>query len=485
MSLMSKFKRPLLLLTDSLSTRVFFSSGIVQRVWLYTNGTMDIVALYDIDSVFSYRQWLDDSCKDLKVISSKEYLGISSANPKDFVCRQLDKVLDKYFGFFPLAVRFCVLHKYHLERLKKKHPNSFLNLSLAFPLPRSEILFTLLKKWFFSKYRFVPQNVRNALLTQVSVIITSNLQTVALQNYLNGAYQHRIPVIGHIGSWDHPVGKGVIFPYCKNYIVHNMYMYEKLVEQHDIKPENITISGWPQMDPFAIKRSISDFESLLQSYGLDPGLPCILIAGNSEGNAPYEPAFVERFVGWWINEDRKKQYSLIFRPHPRDIIKENWKKRFGFLLGKKNIYVQSANYADIDVLSLLLQHVRCVITNAGTILLDSLVNDRPVVCVLYDEGGPADCRFAKNNVVGDHYKSLLKSGAFTLAYSFEDVLLGVGDAIMRPERLKEDRKKIANEIAGVVDGKSGERVANIIIKAIVDGKLGIDVDLKKSLCFPE
>ena len=38
---------------------------------------------------------------------------------------------------------------------------------------------------------------------------------------------------------------------------------------------------------------------------------------------------------------------------------------------------------------MLLQHADAVVANAGTILLDALVNDRPAVCVLYDEGAPA------------------------------------------------------------------------------------------------
>ncbi len=35
-----------------------------------------------------------------------------------------------------------------------------------------------------------------------------------------------------------------------------------------------------------------------------------------------------------------------------------------------------------------LQHGDAVVANAGTILLDAIVNDRPAVCVLYDEGAP-------------------------------------------------------------------------------------------------
>ena len=52
------------------------------------------------------------------------------------------------------------------------------------------------------------------------------------------------------------------------------------------------------------------------------------------------------------------------------------------------LYVQQASFTDLDVLATILQHAACVVANAGTILLEAIVTDRPVVCVLYDEGAP-------------------------------------------------------------------------------------------------
>ena len=51
--------------------------------------------------------------------------------------------------------------------------------------------------------------------------------------------------------------------------------------------------------------------------------------------------------------------------------------------------MQEPSHTDLDVLATLLQHADAVVSNAGTVLLDALVNDRPAVCVLYDEGAPA------------------------------------------------------------------------------------------------
>ena len=460
-----KDRHPLLLLTDSLSSRVFFSSGIVQRLWRACRSNIEIVALFDISSVFDYRQWLKSdeniSVKSVDVFGINRYLSISNAIKSTW-----DKWLDKYIGFFPLAVRFSILHNYHLCRFQKRHQNPFLNLSLAFPFPKSRRLFYFMYHWYFNSKRFISPPIIEYLEQNISYVIPTNLQFFSVQKYLFAADRLSIPIIGHIGSWDHPVGKGVVFPRCKKYIVQNGYMREKLVGQHDIPENKIIITGWPQMDLFSKRRNKREFRELLHEYRLDPEKPCILIAGNSEGNAPYEPNFVERFVNWWEGKGYNMEYSIIFRPHPRDIILDKWKTRYKVLFERNSIYVQSANYADIDILCLILQHVSCVVTNAGTILLDSIVNDRPVVCVLYDEGGPPGSSFALNNISGDHYRDLMKSDSFITAYDFESVTKGVRDSLENPSALKKQRKQISLKIVEKVDGNAGKRVADAILREI-------------------
>ena len=72
----------------------------------------------------------------------------------------------------------------------------------------------------------------------------------------------------------------------------------------------------------------------------------------------------------------------------------------------------------------------------GTILLDALVNDRPAVCVLYDEGAPAgESRGRCKNVVGEHYREVAGSGAFHRAESFEEVVAGIERCLASPGEL--------------------------------------------------
>ena len=126
------------------------------------------------------------------------------------------------------------------------------------------------------------------------------------------------------------------------------------------------------------------------------------------------------------------------------------------------MHVQEASFTDLEVLATLLQHAACVVANAGTILLEAIVNDRPAVCVLYDEGAPPGESWAMKNVIGEHYRELAASAAFHRAERFEDVVAGIQRSLQSPGELREERRRVVAEIVGMVDGRAAERVAEAI-----------------------
>jgi len=200
----------------------------------------------------------------------------------------------------------------------------------------------------------------------------------------------------------------------------------------------------------------------VRSYGLDPARPLVLVMGNTPTNAPYEGRFVERLVSWWEDGSRDR-FQLLFRPHPRD---KQWEERFARARDKAGIHLQAPSFTDLEELAVLLQHAEAVVANAGTILLDALVNDRPAVCVLYDEGAPAGESWAAKNVVGRHYEELAASGAFYRAESFDEVVAGLERALSEPDELAEARRRVVRDVVGEVDGRAAERVVDAITEVV-------------------
>jgi CDP-glycerol glycerophosphotransferase (TagB/SpsB family) len=199
---------------------------------------------------------------------------------------------------------------------------------------------------------------------------------------------------------------------------------------------------------------------VLRRLELDPALPLVLVMGNTPTNAPYEGRLVERLVAWWEEGGARDRLSLLFRPHPRD---REWRGRFAAALGRAGAAVQEPSFTDLETLALLLQHGDVVVSNAGTILLDALANDRPAVCTLYDEGAPPDQSWAMKNVSGEHYRPLFESNAFYRATRFDELTAGIERALANPAELASERARVVNTVLGKVDGRAAERVADAIV----------------------
>ena len=192
------------------------------------------------------------------------------------------------------------------------------------------------------------------------------------------ARRQRIPIVAHVASWDHTVGKGVIAPFCDVYVVQNRTMLEDLVRYHDIPRERIVVTGWPQTGRLCettracrVRRP----RPLVRSRSGDPAR-LVLVMGNTSTNAPYEDRFVERMVRW---EAERGCLSLLFRPHPRD---RAWRDRFAAARATEGVHVQEASFTDLEVLATSSDTPRPVSsrTRGRSCSRRSSTTDRPCAC---------------------------------------------------------------------------------------------------------
>lgn len=447
-------KRIWLVLPDQLSIRLFFDTGIVEGLREHLGE--GLVAVFVGDGA----HW--EGPPGGVVTLDVDELVPASVALSERVRRRADRWLDEKIGYYPLAIRLNERHGFHRERMEPGHENWMLDSARVGPLPRWDWLERRMEGWHFGRHRYVPHALRERMRRECSALVLSNVQPHAVVPFLAAARRLRIPIVAHVASWDHTVGKGVIAPFCDSYVVQNRTMQEDLARYHGIGPERVVVTGWPQTDIYHRRRSREDFRTLLRSFRLDPSLPFVVVMGNTPTNAPYEDRFVERFTRWWEAEGRGRM-SLLFRPHPRDRM---WQERFASALGTEGVYVQEASFTDFDVLATVIQHTACVVANAGTILLEAIVNDCPAVCVLYDEGAPPGESWALKNVIGEHYKELAGSGAFYPAERFEDVVAGIERALASPSELADERRRVVLEVVGEVDGRAAERVVDAIAEVV-------------------
>jgi CDP-Glycerol:Poly(glycerophosphate) glycerophosphotransferase len=449
-----------LALVDPLPNRVFFDCGIVRGLREAYDDR--ITALFPL-----HQKHIDPWLPHLDGLRVLEASAIAPERVPtgERLVRRADIFLDDHVGFHTVAVRHSLRMGFNRERWEHGHPIAFLDIDRAGHLPRWDVIDRALERWLFSPHRYAPKPLLAAMKADCAGLVVTNLQAHVSMPYLVAARKLRVPVAGYVASWDHTVGKGVVSQYLDLYVVQNETMRDELERYHGIDPAKVTVTGWPQTDVYARRRPRAEYESLLARYGLDPTRPVVLFAGNTPDNAPFEGRLVERLVGWWQESATSERYSLLFRPHPRD---GKVPERFGAAVGVEGAAVQSPSYTDLEDLATLLQHVDAVVTNAGTILLDAIVSDRPAVCVLWDEGAPPGEGRAGRNLVGDHYRRLAASGAFLRAHDFDELVDGIDGALAEPEALRAERAAIARELVGEVDGKAAARVVAAIASALPD-----------------
>jgi len=450
-------KRVWLVLPDQLSIRLFFDAGVVDGLRERLDGALAAVFLVPREEA---AEWTD-RLGDTPVLLGEELAASRGSFPERAAAR-VDRALDGQLGYHPLAIRLNYRHEFHLERMQPGHANWMLDTDREGFLPRWHGLERGMQRWHFSSRRHVPLRLLEAMRESCSALVLSNVQPRNAVPYLVAARRLGLPVAANVASWDHTVGKGVISPHCDVYVVQNRVMEEDLRRYHDIAPQRVRVTGWPQTDVFLRRRPREQYDELLRRYGLDPARPLVLVMGNTPTNAPYEDRFVARLLDWW-DEAARDRFQLLFRPHPRD---KEWRERFAAAGGREGVYVQEASYRDLEELAVLLQHGDAVVCNAGTILLDALVNDRPSVCVLYDEGAPPGESWAAKNVIGAHYRELAASGAFLTAQTFDEVVDGIERSLASPAELAEARKRAVEEVVGEVDGHAGERAADALAGAV-------------------
>ena len=443
-----------LVFADQLTTRIFFECGIVDRLRDAFQDRLTAVFLVHEKHVQPWRERLGG----IDVIGLDELIP-EGAPATERVSRRIDRELDRRIGFFPLAIRHSQRHEFHTGRWAPGHAYPFLDTERAGPLPRWRSVESLMTRWHLSSRRHVPAALMRRMRAECDAIVFTNPQTQASTPFLAAGRRLAIPAIGYIASWDHPVGKGVVSPHLDLYVVQNETMREDLRRFHGIDPVRVTVTGWPQTDVYHRQRPRSQYEELLGRIGLPTDKPVVLYAGNAPHNMPYEPNLVARLVAWWRESGAHERFSLLFRPHPYD---EEARERFRAAREDPDAAVQQRSWTDFEDLATLLQHVDCVVANAGTIMLEALVNDRPAVCVMFDEGAPEGRSWADLNVTGEHYRKLLESEAFLRADDFDQLVDAIERSLAEPDELESERRKVADEVVGEVDGLAGSRVVAAI-----------------------
>ena len=277
-----------------------------------------------------------------------------------------------------------------------------------------------------------------------------------------------IRTVGMLRSWDNPTTKGVLLAEPDHLIATNEVVKEEMETIHHVLPQNITVTGVPHYD-CALPGSR---ETFFASLGLDPEKKTILFAPGGKILYKHDDEFL-RLVQKGLDAGRLgPNVQWLVRLPPGDkidaspivgdtrfVIDDPGTNVTGYK--KENELTHEDNQRLVDSLG----HADVIVTLASTMAIDGMVLGKPIVIAGFDpKPGLPDSVHKFAQYV--HLKKFLGTGLVTVASTDDEFFAVLRAYLEHPERDSEEREALVERYAYKLDGKSSERVAACIVRAL-------------------
>lgn len=238
-------------------------------------------------------------------------------------------------------------------------------------------------------------------------------------------------------------------------------------------PENrIRLSGIPQYDRYVRPKTRSR-EEFFKKIGCDPAKRLVVFApfGPTLSDSDWEAIDLLHS----LIPSRVPGAELFVRFQPNDFIDAlELKKRPWLRYDLPGIRYGSERGGDWDMtekdlrqLTDTLHHASVVVCYMSSIVVDAALMEKPVINIGFPLKVPG--RASKNPLLyyrSEHYANALRSGGIRMVESVDELVHWLNAYIADPAIDREARVRLLREQCWKSDGKSGERLARIILDAI-------------------
>jgi CDP-glycerol glycerophosphotransferase (TagB/SpsB family) len=283
-----------------------------------------------------------------------------------------------------------------------------------------------------------------------------------------------VKTVGMTRSWDNLTTYGLLRVIPDFYIAQNQFLKRMAVSKHNIKESSIILSGLPHYDIYKKENYLLNKEKFFKKRGLDLNKNLIVYAAIGDYLFQKEPEVADIFEEIIENGDLNKKTQVIFRTHPafeseidnRKNLKNVLVERPGQTLGG----VKNWEIVKDDEIYLmnLIHHSDVVVTAGSTFMIDSALFNKPIISIAFDGKSGSGYWFsiARFHEFMVHIFNLLKCGGVSVVKSREELISAINSYYINPSLNEEGRRSIVRIFADPYDGKSGERLSNIISNLI-------------------
>jgi CDP-glycerol glycerophosphotransferase (TagB/SpsB family) len=217
---------------------------------------------------------------------------------------------------------------------------------------------------------------------------------------------------------------------------------DKTLLMWDTPPERIVITGYPRNDIFFQKKVAG--RSMLH----------ILYAPTYRQSEEKEIKLFEGFDAWKVNEFLSRENAILsIKTHPGKTYRKTAELIREITQDKRSI--QSL---DVDDIYEVLPGVDVLINDFSSVYFDYLLLDRPIVFAAFDLEDYIEDR----GIFYDYDKST----PGPKAKDWDDVLTYIKEALMYPDKYKEDRERVRKKFHKFTDGNSSKRVFDEVVARV-------------------
>jgi CDP-glycerol glycerophosphotransferase (TagB/SpsB family) len=310
------------------------------------------------------------------------------------------------------------------------------------------------------------------------VVVTRVLNFSKDYPLLKSAVANNVPVVSLVSSWDNLTSKG-FFPFkISSLVVWNDVIKQEAIDLFNFPENQIHITGIPRYDFFYKNKDWDSKQVFCAKFGLDPDKKTILYGTGSaatgttklDDTSP-EPEICE-FIVNSINKGLINfNAQLLIRLHPQAN-----PQAYKFLSDLPNVFIhipgQDSTFhdrlfsvKDDKEFGESLKYSDVVINMASTITIDATVFDIPVIGINFDFRGERPFEYSIRRLYHfDHFAKLKVTEGFKLANSKTELIEMISTSLTNRDELKANRVKMINQQCFYTDGKSGERVSQVILE---------------------
>lgn len=291
--------------------------------------------------------------------------------------------------------------------------------------------------------------------------------------FVQAARRRGVRTVGMVRSWDNTSTKGLLRAIPDRMIVNNEIIADEAVALHGVPREIIAITGLPQFD-MAYRNFASDRAVFCRRLGIDISRKIIFFGPAGSFLSDTDWQLCELLKRAANDGTLPPSVHFLVSKHPGDPPDLN---RFvpdahftviglgtPFAAGPK---VSEMTVDDQRMLVECLYHSAIVMCISSTLGMDSLPFDKPQIMVEFDgwERKPYIESVARHHDE-DHMRKYLATGAVRVVRTPEEWFRALRAYLENPALNRKNRALAAREQLFMLDGRSGKRVAECVLRAL-------------------